>query len=162
LSAAATSLLTPDTTTKSGAWSLARVLLWVQGSYYLLTGIWPLVSIRTFQMVTGPKTDHLPTGREADHWLVMTVGVLITAVALAILTAAWQRRASREIVVLAIGAALGLTAIDVIYVARGVIAPIYLLDAAIEVLLIGGWLAACVAAPCTSRPAASQEWAADV
>src|SRR4051812_49609509 len=57
-------------------------LLWVQGLYYLVTGVWPLVSIETFQMVTGPKTDHLVTGRETDHWLVMTVGVLVTAVGL--------------------------------------------------------------------------------
>ncbi len=137
-------------------------LLWVQGLYYLLTGVWPLVSIRTFQLVTGPKTDHLPTGREADHWLVMTVGVLITAAALAILTAAWRRRVSAEIAVLAVAAATGLTAIDVIYVARQVIAPIYLLDAAIEVVLIAGWIAALVAAPAAWRPAAAKEWATDV
>jgi hypothetical protein len=89
--------------------------------------------------VTGPKTDHLPTGREADHWLVMTAGVLITAIALALLTAAWRRAASAEMTVLAIGSAIGLTVIDVTYVIRGVIAPIYLADAAIEVPLIAAW-----------------------
>jgi hypothetical protein len=119
--------------------SLATVLLWVQGPYYLLTGVWPLVSIRTFQLVTGPKTDHQPTGLEADHWLVMTVGVLVTAIAVALLTAAWRRSTQLEIAVLAIGSALGLTAIDVIYVARQVIAPIYLVDAAVEIMLIAGW-----------------------
>jgi hypothetical protein len=121
---------------------LAVGLLWVQGAYFLLTGVWPLVSIRSFQMVTGPKTDHFPTGREADHWLVMTAGILITSIALALLTAAWQRRVASETVVLAIASAAGLTAIDVIYVARGVIAPIYLLDAAIEVILLLAWAAA--------------------
>jgi hypothetical protein len=124
--------------------ALAQALLWVQGSYWLVTGVWPLVSIRTFQWVTGPKTDHLPTGREADHWLVMTAGVLITSIALALLTAAWRRRVSPEIVALAVASAIGLTGIDVIYVARGVIAPIYLLDAAIEVLLLAGWATALV------------------
>ena len=39
-----------------------------QAVYFLLTGIWPLLSIRTFQMVTGRKT---------DTWLVKTVGVLV-------------------------------------------------------------------------------------
>jgi hypothetical protein len=97
------------------------------------------VSIRTFQLVTGPKTDNQPTGLEADHWLVMTAGVLITAISLALLTAAWRRSTQLEIAVLAIGSALGLTAIDVIYVWRGVIAPIYLVDAAIEIPLILGW-----------------------
>jgi hypothetical protein len=116
-----------------------RVLCWVQGLYFLITGIWPLVSIRTFQMVTGPKTDHLPTGHEADHWLVMTAGVLITAISLAILTAAWRNSQTAEIAVLAIAAAIGLTAIDVIYVWRRVILPVYLIDAAAEILLLCAW-----------------------
>src|SRR5215207_11107073 len=84
-------------------------ILWIQTAYFLLTGIWPLISIRTFIMVTGEKTDHLPTGREADHWLVMTAGVLITSIALSLLSAAWQRRAFAETITVAIGAAVGLT-----------------------------------------------------
>ena len=115
-------------------------LLWLQGLYYFATGVWPLVSIETFQLVTGPKTDHVLTGREGDHWLVMTVGVLVSAIGLALLTAAWRRATSPEGIVLALGSALGLTAIDVIYVYRGVIGPIYLTDAAAEVLLILAWL----------------------
>jgi len=114
-------------------------MLWVQGLYYFVTGVWPLVSIETFQMVTGPKTDHLVTGREADHWLVLTVGVLVTAIAVALLVAAWRRQTPLEVVVLALASALGLTGIDVIYVARQVIPPIYLVDAAAEVVLIVGW-----------------------
>jgi hypothetical protein len=130
---------------RSSAW-LVR-LLWVQGAYYLLTGVWPLVSIETFQMVTGPKTDHLqsPNPTEADHWLVMTVGVLITAVAVSLLTAAWRRSASAEVAALAVSAAAGLTAIDVIYVYRQVIAPIYLVDAGLEVVLIAAWALALAA-----------------
>jgi hypothetical protein len=126
----------------------ATRLVWVQGVYYLATGLWPLVSIETFQAVTGPKTDHLqaPAPTEADHWLVMTVGVLITAVAAALLTAAWRRAVTAEIAVLAVGAAVGLTSIDVIYVARGVIAPVYLVDAAAEVVLILAWAAVLTAA----------------
>jgi hypothetical protein len=119
--------------------TLFPVLLWVQGLYYLVTGVWPLVSIRTFQMITGPKTDNAVTGREADHWLVMTVGVLVTAIALALLLAAWRRVNSPEIAILAIASALGLTGIDVLYVARKVILPIYLADAAAEIVLLAGW-----------------------
>ncbi len=125
-------------------------LLWLQGLYYLVTGFWPLVSIETFQRVTGPKTDNLPTGREADHWLVMTVGVLIMAVAIALLAAAWRRRNPPEAAVLAIACALGLTGIDVVYVARQVIAPIYLADAAAEVLLLAAWAFVLVGRDCRS------------
>jgi hypothetical protein len=85
------------------------------------------------------KTDHLVTGREADHWLVNTVGVLITANALVLLLAAARARPSPEVALLAIGSAIGLTAIDLIYVVREVLSPIYLADAAIEVVFIAAW-----------------------
>lgn len=120
--------------------SVCRVLLWIQGVYYLATGVWPLVSIRSFIWVTGQKTDHLPTGLEEDHWLVMTVSVLITAIALGILTAAWRNETVLSIAIVAVGAAVGLTAIDLIYVARGVILPIYLVDAVLEVPLFLTWI----------------------
>ncbi len=115
--------------------TLFTALLWMQGLYYFLTGIWPLVSIKTFQRVTGPKT---------DLWLVRTVGVLITAIAAALLVAAWRRQNSPEAAVLAIASALALTGIDVIYVARRVIAPIYLADAVAEVVLLAAWIVALV------------------
>jgi hypothetical protein len=28
----------------------------IQGVYFVATGVWPLVSIRTFMAITGPKT----------------------------------------------------------------------------------------------------------
>ena len=119
--------------------SLFTYLCWAQGLYYFVTGVWPLVSIETFQMVTGWKTDHLVTGRESDHWLVMTVGVLIVAIAVTLLFAAWRRQESPEVALLAVASALALTGIDVVYVSRGTIAPIYLADAAAEVILIAAW-----------------------
>src|SRR4051812_6931646 len=101
--------------------ALVTAMLWTQGVYYLLTGLWPLVSIETFQLVTGPKTDHLPTGRESDPWLVTTAGALIAAAGATLTAAAWRRRNPPEAVLLAVLCAVGLAAIDVIYVARGVI-----------------------------------------
>lgn len=55
------------------------VLALGQGPYYFATGVWPLVSMRTFEAVPGPKT---------DRWLVKTVGVLDAAVEAALI-AAW-------------------------------------------------------------------------
>jgi hypothetical protein len=112
----------------------------LQGFYFLITGVWPLVSIETFQAVTGQKTDHLVTGRESDHWLVNTVGVLVTANSLVLLLAAWRGRPTPEVVLLGIASAVGLIAIDVIYVSREVLAPVYLADAAIELLFVAGWI----------------------
>ena len=58
---------------------LARGLVGVQGGYDLLSGAWPLVSLASFEAITGPKT---------DDWLVHTVGALVIAVGLALLVAA--------------------------------------------------------------------------
>jgi hypothetical protein len=115
-------------------------LCWVHAVYYFITGVWPLVSIETFQAVTGKKTDHLPTGLEADHWLVNCVGVLVTAISLVFFLNAWRRRVTIDAAVLAIGSGIGLMAIDVIYVSRGVILPVYLSDAAIQVVFIVLWI----------------------
>jgi hypothetical protein len=103
----------------------------VQGGYYLLTGIWALVDIYSFQLVTGPKT---------DLWLVRTVAVLVGISGAVLLTAAYRRRISPEIFLLAVGQAMGLMAIDIIYVGMGRISAIYLADAAVQVLLVVGWL----------------------
>jgi hypothetical protein len=104
-----------------------------QAAYYVLTGIWALVSINTFQKVTGPKV---------DTWLVRTVGVLVTVVGGVLAMAGLRRTHTPEVPTLAIGSALGLAAIDVIYVARKRISPIYLLDALGEMLLVGFWAVA--------------------
>lgn len=57
-------------------------------------------------MVTGPKT---------DIWLVHTVGLLLVAVGVVLRLAAIRQRVTPEIIVLAVGAALALTAIDLVY-----------------------------------------------
>jgi hypothetical protein len=114
-------------------------ICWVQGVYFALTGLWPLVSIETFQMITGRKTDHLVTGHESDHWLVNTVGALVTANAVVLLAAAWSRRKTIDVAILGISTAMALTAIDVVYVVRGTISAIYLVDATAEVVLIALW-----------------------
>jgi hypothetical protein len=111
-----------------------------QAFYYLTTAAWPLLSVRTFQWVTGHKTDNW-TGRESDHWLLNTVCVLILAVGITLGVSAFRGQPRLEAMVLAIGAIVALTSIDLIYVPRGVIRPIYLLDALAECLLLAGWIA---------------------
>src|SRR5437870_12000828 len=50
-------------------------LAWIQGAYFIVTGVWPLLSMDTFERVTGPKT---------DRWLVRTVAVLVIAIGVSI------------------------------------------------------------------------------
>ncbi len=120
---------------RTTAWSVSAYVLLIQGLYYVLTGIWPLVSIDTFQMVTGPKT---------DLWLVQTVGVLIGVIGLVMLAAIWRGWATAEVVLLATGSALALMGIDIVFVVWQVISRIYLLDAVGEGVLLVAWIAALV------------------
>ena len=105
----------------------------LQAVYYLGTGAWPLLHRRSFERVTGKKT---------DFWLAQTVGVTVMSVgmALAQVYASSRRRPPSELRTVACATAAGLTLIDVIFVARRRISAVYLLDAAAELALIGGWV----------------------
>ena len=113
-------------------------LLWIQGVYFLVTGIWPLLDIDSFQLVTGPKT---------DLWLVRTVAVLVTVVGMTLISAARRKAVTRETFILGVGSALALAAIDIFYVSIGRIARIYLADAAAELAIVLAWLFLYVVAP---------------
>jgi hypothetical protein len=112
---------------------LLPVVAWTYAIYFVITGIWPIVSVRSFMALTGPKT---------DIWLVRTVGLLVTAIGLTVACAAAQHSFTSPIVILAISSSLALFCIDNIYVFKGVIARIYLLDAVAQAILIVAWLVA--------------------
>jgi hypothetical protein len=103
----------------------------LEGSYFLATGVWPLVSRRTFERVTGPKV---------DFWLARTVGVLVGSVGAALLIGGRRRRVDVELEFLGATSAVGLATIDVIFSARGTISKIYLFDAAIEGAFVVAWI----------------------
>lgn len=111
---------------------LVQKLLLVQGLYYAVTGLWTVLHLRSFMRVTGFKT---------DRWLVKTVGLLIAAIGLSLLTASSRLSVQPETAMLAAAAALALFAVDVLYTLRRVISPVYLADAAAEAGLLGVWAA---------------------
>ena len=96
------------------------------GAYYLVTGLWPLLSMRTFEAVTGPKS---------DRWLVRMVGLLAAVIGASLLA----RRGSTDRI-LPVGSALAFASVDTIYALRGRISRIYLADALLELGLVAGWL----------------------
>ena len=104
----------------------------IQGIYYLLSGIWPLLSIRTFQAVTGPKT---------DLWLVQTVGLLLMINGLILMIASYGHKIDWSIFTIGVCTALALVGIEVLYVFNGTLSVVYLLDAAVEILFIIAWTA---------------------
>ena len=80
-----------------------------QGAYFAATGVWPLVHMRSFEAVTGPKV---------DKWLVRTVGVLVGIVGGVLVSAAARKRITGEVAALGAATAAGLGAIDAIYASK--------------------------------------------
>jgi hypothetical protein len=107
-----------------------RVLLGVQGGYFTLTGIWPILHLKSFELVTGPKT---------DHWLVQTFGALIFVIGIVFCHCAARPSYSWELPILAVGCAVALAICDTIFVLNHLISPIYLADAAVELLFAAAW-----------------------
>jgi hypothetical protein len=94
--------------------------------YYAITGVWPIVHMRSFEAITGPKT---------DKWLVNTVGALALANGVALAFGARRETIAPETIALAVCSATAFAAVDLVYVSRGTIRPVYLADAAIELAL---------------------------
>jgi hypothetical protein len=110
---------------------VVRRIAAIQAVVWLGTGLWPLLHMRSFQAVTGPKV---------DGWLVRTVSALIVVIG-ATIGLAWRRdRIDPETALLGGASATALATVDVVGVAVGRIAPVYLLDAACELPLAAGWL----------------------
>ena len=106
---------------------MLRPTLAAQGGFYLVTGIWPLLSMKSFELVTGPKT---------DDWLVQTVGVLAAVIGLSLIVGASRLHPVRETLLLASCSAIAFASIDAVFVLRGQISWIYLADAAAEVIFL--------------------------
>lgn len=100
-----------------------------QGVANLVGGLWPLVHVRSFEAVLGPK---------ADRWLVKTVSGLLVVNGLTQLSSRRSVEAAAVARRLGIGTAVVLAAIDLAYVPMRRISPMYLLDAVAEL----GWIVA--------------------
>jgi hypothetical protein len=103
-----------------------------QGGYFVVTGLWPLVHMPSFELVTG---------RKREDWLVKTVGGVVAVIGGVLLDGARKRRVDRTAATLAIGSAAVLAGVDITYVVRRRISPVYLLDAALELGFMGLWAA---------------------
>lgn len=95
-------------------------------AYYIATGVWPLAHMHSFEAVTGPKT---------DKWLVKMVAALALANGVVLGLGARRETIATETIVLATCSAAAFAAIDLVYVLRGTIRPVYLGDAAVELAL---------------------------
>jgi hypothetical protein len=106
-------------------------ILLVQGIYYLFSGLWPILHIKSFMWVTGPKT---------DLWLVKTVGAIITTIATVLLFAFANNELTNAIKLLSILSAAAFAFVDFYYPLKGVISKVYVVDGVIQILLMICWL----------------------
>jgi len=96
------------------------------GGFNIVGGLWPLLSVRSFEAVFGPKE---------DRWLEYTVAglLLVNGVEQVLSSRRGEVDTARR---LGIGTAATLAAIDAVYVPAGRIRWTYAIDAALEV----GWI----------------------
>lgn len=104
----------------------------IQGAYFAGTGLWALFHVRSFLRITGAKT---------DVWLVKTVAALVLVIGCSLLVGAARGRVGPDLLFLAVGSTTALAVVDIIYVVRGTISRVYLLDALIELGLAIAWIA---------------------
>jgi hypothetical protein len=102
----------------------------VQGLFYVLTGAWPIVHMESLLAVTGPKS---------DLWLVQTFGALLCGLGAVLVSAAISRQLEGGTMHAALVTAAVLAAADIVFVSIGAIVPVYLLDASVELVLVGCW-----------------------
>jgi hypothetical protein len=114
-----------------------------QAVYYGVTGVWPLLSRRSFEKVTGPKD---------DWWLVETFSLTLLPIAGALGVAAARDRVTPEIELLGAGVAGVLAGTDVAIALRRVGRPTYLIDAAASGALLAAWAAASRRSPADVGP----------
>ncbi|MFC7522500.1 hypothetical protein ACFQRK_00980 [Parapedobacter sp. GCM10030251] len=104
--------------------ALTNVFLF-QGAYFVITGVWPLLGMDSFIAATGPKQ---------DTWLVEMVGLLSVSIGITFIVASLRKQ--KLPLVLGYSVALSFLFMDLIYVIKDVISPVYLLDGAIQFIFI--------------------------
>lgn len=106
---------------------LQRCALTFQAVYYVATGLWPLLSRRTFEAVTG---------RKQDWWLVQMVGLLAFTNGVALAAGLRSGGTALQMRTLSVLSALSFFTIDTVYAMKGRISKIYLADAVVEATLV--------------------------
>jgi hypothetical protein len=89
------------------------------------------MSMRAFEAITG---------RKRDRWLVQMVGLLAICIGLSLWLSSLRGEAEPPAIVLSCSSALAFAGVDVVHACPRRISPIYLLDAAVELLIVAAIL----------------------
>ena len=109
----------------------ARALARLHGWANVAGGVWPLVHMRSFEAVTGPKV---------DKWLGRTVAGLLVANGLVQVRSTGSRDGLRAARAIGIGTSATLAAIDLVHAPRRRISRVHLVDAALALAILAARL----------------------
>jgi hypothetical protein len=103
----------------------------LHGTVNAAGGLWPLLHMRSFEAVFGPKT---------DRWLVRTVSGLLLAIGLVQLGTRRDPHSIEQSRRIGLGTSSALAAVDITYAPGGRISRMYLADAAVQLGFICAWI----------------------
>jgi hypothetical protein len=113
---------------------LRALVALLQGGWFVLAGLWPLVHAGSFEAVSGPKI---------DLWLARMAGAVLALLGTTLLFARARRRLGAEMVFLGLGSALVLAVADVLVAVSGSGTDAYLADAVLELVFAAAWALGC-------------------
>jgi hypothetical protein len=108
-----------------------RALVIIQGSYYMITALWPLIHIESYMSFVGPIS---------DIWLAKTVGTMVIAISATMFFHLSLKTDHRPLILLGLASSLAFAYTDTYYTFTGTLSSIYLLDAAAETLFMISWI----------------------
>jgi hypothetical protein len=103
-----------------------RPVPFVQGTYYLLIGLWPVLAFESLPPASGGS---------GSPWQLRAFGAAVAVVGAVLLFAACRHETAR----LGVTVALTLAAADAALVLNGTAPPLYLADAAVQVAFVLWW-----------------------
>jgi hypothetical protein len=121
---------------------MLRKILYVQGFYLIILGLWPIVNIDGFMIYTGQKT---------DIWLVRTFGAMLACEGLCFIITGILREIAFPMLILAFLNSVLLLFVDMHYNFDNVLGESYLVEALFEMIFIVWWVVVFVKLSRSSR-----------
>jgi hypothetical protein len=97
----------------------------LQGAYYILIGLWPIIDITSFEKVFGNKT---------DNWLVKMTGLILAVIGFVLISSPDD---TYRLLGMLIAAAIAI--VDIVYTVKNALPLVYIGDAVIQIVFFAVW-----------------------
>lgn len=102
----------------------------IQGTYYCLIGLWPLIHPGSFIEVAEIKN---------DLWMAKIIGLLLMVIGVVLLYAWYHLQNANSLVLLGMASTMVCSGSDLYYFLNRVLPDVYLIDAMIQAALFNVW-----------------------